>query len=174
MKYRTAYTRFIAKAKTRMKGIDSKRKLFEVQSEEKLEVHHVLPKQMGGSNQLQNLVLLTHAEHIYAHFLLNLALAQENNLQKLFSLGYTDMPVNLLDMVKSKRNVFRGLKIDLFTSGKKHAPNTISIIDAAKVLCILGRRNFDNQLVLAEEVRLAVRLAIFHSSKFGYKMKLHF
>ena len=171
--YRTAYKRFISSAKKKMRGIDSKRKLYEVQSDEKLEVHHITPKQLGGSNKLKNLVLLSHEEHKYAHFLLNLALAQEHNYGHLMSLSYTDVPSGILKMLKDRKNIFRGLKIDMFISGKKHAPTTMSIVEAAKIFCILGRKNYTNELLLDTEVTNVVRLATFSGSKFGYKLKLH-
>ena len=156
-----------------MHGIDSKRKLYEVQSDEKLEVHHINPKQLGGSNKLKNLVLLSHDDHIYAHLLLNLALAQKHCYADLFSLAYTDVPSGILKMLKDRKNIFRGLKIDMFISGKKHAPTTMSIVEAAKIFCILARKNYTNDLLLDTEVSNVVRLALFSNSKFGYKLKLH-
>ena len=156
-----------------MRGIDSKRKLYEVQSDEKLEVHHITPKQLGGSNKLKNLVLLDHDEHVYAHLLLNLALVQEHNYRHLMSLSYTNVPSGMLKMLESRKNIFRGLKIDMFISGKKWPPTTMSIADAARILCILARKNPDNKLMLDSMVTEVVRLALFSNSKFGYKMKLH-
>ena len=171
--YRTAYKRFISSAKKKMRGIDSKRKLYEVQSDEKLEVHHINPKQLGGSNKLKNLVLLSHDDHVYAHLLLNLALAQRHCYTELFSLSYTNVPSSILKMLKDRKNIFRGLKVDMFISGKKHAPTTMSIVEAAKIFCILGRKNYTNELLLDTEVSNVVRLALFSNSKFGYKLKLH-
>ncbi len=171
--YRTAYKRFISSAKKKMHGIDSKRKLYEVQSDEKLEVHHINPKQLGGSNKLKNLVLLSHDDHIYAHFLLNLALAQKHSDVELMRLSYTNVPSGILKMLKYRKNVFRGLKIDMFISGKKHAPTTMSIVEAAKIFCVLGRKNYTNELLLDTEVTNVMRVATFSGSKFGYKLKLH-
>ena len=171
--YRTAYKRFISSAKKKMHGIDSKRKLYEVQSDEKLEIHHIRPKQLGGNNQLKNLVLMTHDEHVYAHLLLNLALVQEHNYGHLMSLSYTNVPSGMLKMLESRKNIFRGLKIDMFISGKKWPPTTMSIAEAARIFCILARKNPDNKLMLDSMVTEVVRLALFSNSKFGYKMKLH-
>lgn len=171
--YRTAYKRFISSAKKKMRGIDSKRKLYEVQSDEKLEVHHINPKQLGGSNKLKNLVLLSHNDHIYAHLLLNLALAQKHCYADLFSLAYTNVPSGILKMLKDRKNIFRGLKVDMFIAGKKHTPTTMSIVEAAKIFCVLGRKNYTNELLLDTEVTNVVRLALFSNSKFGYKLKLH-
>lgn len=173
IKYRTAYKRFVSSAKKKMHGIDTKRKLYEIQSDEKLEIHHIKPKQLGGNNQLKNLVLMSHEDHIYAHLLLNLALAQEHNYANLMSLSYTNVPSGMLKMLESRKNIFRGLKIDMFISGKKWPPTTMSIVEAARILCILARKNPDNKLVLDGMVTEVIRLALFANSKFGYKMKLH-
>ena len=171
--YMTAYKRFISSAKKKMHDIDSKRKLYEVGSAEKLEVHHVKPKQLGGNNKFKNLVLLSHDDHIYAHLLLNLALAQKNCYDDLFRLDYTNIPSSILKMLKDRKNIFRGLKIDVFISGKKQSPTTMNIVDAAKILCVLARYNYENEMLLTNMIIEAVRLALFHKSKFGYKMKFH-
>ena len=91
-----------------MCGIDSKLKLYEVRSDKKLEVHHVKPKQLGGSNKFKNLVLLSHDDHVYAHLLLNLALAQKNCDADLFRLDYTNVPSSILKMTKDRKSIFRG------------------------------------------------------------------
>ena len=170
--YMTAYKRFISSAKKKMRGIDSKRKLYEVQSDNKLEAHHVKPKQLGGNNKLKNLVLLSYDDHVYAHLLLNLALAQKN-CSDLFRLNYTNVPSSILKMLKDRKNIFRGLKIDMFISGKNHAPTTMSIVEAARIFCILARYNYENKILLAKMTAEVIRLALFHKSKFGYKMKFH-
>ena len=171
--YSIAYRRFVSSAKKKMAGIDTKKKLYEFQSANGLEVHHVCPKNLKGSNELKNLVLLTHDEHKYAHLLLNLALVQKHLYGELMHLYYTDLPSNLLSMIEQKKNIFRDLKIDLFAAGKKHAPNTMSIVEAAKIFCILSRQNYENRLVLDSMTTTVIRLAIFSGSKFGYKMKFH-
>ena len=171
--YMTAYKRFISSAKKKMHGIDSKRKIYKVGSDEKLEVHHVKPKRLGGNNKFKNLVLLSYDDHVYAHLLLNLALAQKNCYADLFRLDYTNVPSNILKMLKDRKNIFRGLKIDMFISGKKQSPITMSIVDAAKILCILAKYNYEKEMLLANMTTEVVRLALFHKSKFGYKMKFH-
>ena len=170
--YMTAYKRFISSAKKKMRGIDSKKKIYKVGSDENLEVHHVKPKQLGGNNKLKNLVLLSYDDHVYAHLLLNLALAQKN-CSDLFRLNYTNVPSSILKMLKDRKNIFRGLKIDMFISGKNHAPTTMSIVEAARIFCILARYNYENKILLAKMTAEVIRLALFHKSKFGYKMKFH-
>lgn len=171
--YMTAYKRFISSAKKKMHGIDSKRKLHEVQSDKNLEVHHINPKRLGGNSKFKNLVLLSHDDHIYAHLLLNLALAQKNCYVDLFRLNYINVPSGILKMLKDRKNIFRGLKIDMFISGKNHAPITMSIMEAARIFCILARCNYENKMLLAKMTAEVIRLALFNKTKFGYKMKLH-
>ena len=171
--YMTAYKRFISSAKKKMHGIDSKRKIYKVGSDENLEVHYVKPKRLGGNSKFKNLVLLSHADHVYAHLLLNLALAQKNCYDDIFRLDYVNVPNSILKMIKDRKNIFRGLKIDVFISGKKQSPITMSIVDAAKILCVLARYNYENKMLLAKMTTEVIRLALFHKSKFGYKMKFH-
>ena len=171
--YMTAYKRFISSAKKKMHGIDSKRKIYNVGSDEKLEVHHVKPKRLGGNSKFKNLVLLSHDDHVYAHLLLNLALAQKNCYDDIFRLAYVNVPSSILKMIKDRKNIFRGLKIDVLIFGKKQSPITMSIVDAAKILCVLARYNYENEMLLANMITKLVRLALFHKSKFGYKMKFH-
>lgn len=171
--YMTAYKRFISSAKKKMHGIDSKRKIYKVGSDEKLEVHHVKPKRLGGNSRFKNLVLLSHDDHVYAHLLFNLALAQKNCYADLFGLNYINVPSSILKMIKDRKSIFRGLKIDVLISGKKQSPITMSIVDAAKILCILAKCNYENEMLLANMTAEVIRLALFHKSKFGYKMKFH-
>ena len=171
--YMVAYKRFISSAKKKMYDIDSKRKLYEVQSDKNLEVHHINPKRLGGNSKFKNLVLLSHDDHIYAHLLLNLALAQKNCYVDLFRLNYINVPSGILKMLKDRKNIFRGLKIDMFISGKNHAPITMSIMEAARIFCILARCNYENKMLLAKMTAEVIRLALFNKTKFGYKMKLH-
>jgi hypothetical protein len=55
MNYKNIYNQLIAKAQLRNTGQDN---------------HHIIPKSLGGSNEADNLVLLTHKEHYVAHHLL--------------------------------------------------------------------------------------------------------
>ena len=173
--YRTAYKRFISSAKKKMNGIDSKQKIYKVKvgSDEKLEVHHIIPKRLGGSNKLKNLVLLSTDDHVYAHFLLNLALAQRQCYNDIFSLGYKNVPKDIPKMLKERKNIFRGLKIDMFIAGKKHTPTTMSIVEAARLFCIFARKNPNDNMFFDDMVTEVIKVAIFNDSKFGYKLTLH-
>ena len=109
----------------------------------------------------------------FSIIILNLALAQKNCYDDLVKLDYVDVPSSILKMLKDRKNIFRGLKIDMFISGKKQSPITMSIVDAAKILCVLARYNYENKMLLAKMTTEVIRLALFHKSKFGYKMKFH-
>ena len=58
LRYRAWYDSLMQKARNR--SIDSPY----------TEIHHVLPRSMGGSDELSNLVELTYREHFIAHWLL--------------------------------------------------------------------------------------------------------
>lgn len=60
MNYQKIYNQLIERAKTR-----NKEDLTEF-----LNVHHIIPKHSGGTNDKNNLVVLTYKEHIFAHKLL--------------------------------------------------------------------------------------------------------
>ena len=172
--YRTAYSRFISSAKKKMHGIDSMEKIHEVKvgSDEKLEVHHIIPKRLGGSNELKNLVLLSADDHVYAHFLLNLSLAQMQCYNDIVRLGYRTVPNDIPKMLKERKNIFRGLKIDMFIR-KDNVPTTMTIVEAARLFCVFARKNPDNNLMLDDMVTDVIKVAIFNDYRFGYKLKLH-
>lgn len=56
MNYNKLYTRFIESKQSRP-----------LVKEQGYEFHHILPKSLGGSNRKDNLVKLTHKEHLKAH-----------------------------------------------------------------------------------------------------------
>ena len=171
--YRIAYKRLVCTAKKKQLHLDSKAKLFNVASKNNFEVHHIYPKSIGGSNKLKNLVMLLHDEHVYAHMLLNFALLQENNIGTLRRLDYGQVVSNLLKMVKERKNAFRGLKIDVYVSGKKHQPNTMSIAEATKLFCCLHRLNFENEVFFNDMMKKVMHNAMFAKTICGYLVKFH-
>lgn len=63
MNYTTIYDNIIAKGKTR--GNDK------LKLDYYTEAHHIIPKSLGGTDEVSNLVLLTGREHFIAHLLLS-------------------------------------------------------------------------------------------------------
>jgi hypothetical protein len=173
--YRTTYNRFVSSAKKKMveSNLNSLPKIYRFQRKDKLEVHHIVPKILGGSkNDPNNLVLLTHDEHIYAHFLLNLALFQEGHHEKLVQLGYSGFPEKMLEMLNTRKNVLRGLKIKMFINGKKYDPTIMSIREVVKFFCMLARKSFTNQIFFNDIFIKVMRAALFSKSMYGFKLKL--
>lgn len=170
MNYKTAYDRMMlaAKKKNLADGITSLRKLYEANGE----VHHIVPRKFGGKDIIDNLVLLSNEDHIYAHFLLNLALIQEHDFSNLQRLSYAKVPHSIYAMLKDRKSTLRQLKVNMFICGKKQPPNTMSIVDAAKFFCMLARQNYDNTVLLANMTCKIMQLAMFSHSKFGYKLKI--
>ena len=74
MNYAKIYNSLIEKAKPR--GLDKS------QHEGYFEIHHIVPRSMGGSNAKDNLVMFTAREHFIAHMLLWKAFPQEPSLQR--------------------------------------------------------------------------------------------
>ena len=173
--YRTTYNRFVSSAKKKMveSNLDSLPKIYKFQRKDKLEIHHIVPKILGGSKKgLKNLVLFTHDEHIYAHFLLNLALFQEGRYENLVQLGYHGFPEKMLEMLNARKNVLRGLKIEMFINGKKHDPTIMSIREVVKFFCMLARKSFTNQIFFNDMFIKVMRTALFSKSMYGFKLKL--
>lgn len=73
-KYYTVYKIFIEDRKSRKLKTDF------------YESHHILPKSMGGSDDLDNLVNLTPREHFFAHLLLSKITANEHQLKMAYAL----------------------------------------------------------------------------------------
>lgn len=73
LKYERWYNNLITKAKNRTKR----------DSNEYYEIHHIIPKCIGGNNEKSNLVILTYREHIIAHMLLSNI--YPNNIKLLFA-----------------------------------------------------------------------------------------
>lgn len=72
MDYEKIYNALVEKAKVR--GLDKS------QYQGYFEIHHIIPRSLGGSNEDSNLVMLTGREHFVAHMLLWKAFPQEKSL----------------------------------------------------------------------------------------------
>lgn len=74
MNYQNIYNALVEKAKVR--GLDKS------QHEGYFEIHHILPKCLGGSDEKDNLVMFTGREHFIAHMLLWKAFPEEIGLMR--------------------------------------------------------------------------------------------
>lgn len=136
--YKLAYKRFIDKTRAENKKDGYKlRADFDRASSKNLEIHHVKPRALGGTNALNNLVVLSHDEHIFAHFLLNLSLYQQKNWRGLQKIDYhVDLPAKFW-----RRNAFRNLKVKMWLSGKKAPCSTFTMRQAAQYVACIRRMN---------------------------------
>ena len=170
--YRIAYDRFIlaAKKKNAKDGFTNNAK---ISSLGEGELHHILPRKLGGTNSFKNLVLLSHNEHIYAHMLLNLALAQEGKLDDLRKLSYFTV-LDSMHETLDKKHALKHLKIDVYVSGKKWPPMTMSLHEAAKHMCFVTRKNYLSKIAL-NDMKHKIFMHAMHIKPFaGYKMKFNF
>lgn len=174
--FKIAYERFIHASKKQRdtRGI-TRQEILKWKTKSGLEIHHIVPKSLGGTDKLTNLVLLSHEGHIYAHLLLNLALLQEGKREWLAKLDYGTISSKLLmKLLKTRKSAFRGLKLNMFIAGKQHPPTTLSITDTAKILCAVARQDFNDQAALSKMAAEALNTAIFSGSKLGYKLEICF
>ena len=74
MNYEKIYSALVEKAKVR--GLDKS------QHEGYFEIHHIIPRCLGGSNEKDNLVMFTAREHFIAHLLLWKAFPNEDSLMR--------------------------------------------------------------------------------------------
>jgi len=99
-RYENIYNRLMERAKNRVLSTDIL-----------IEVHHILPKSMGGSNHLDNLVSLTLKEHFIAHLLLTKVYPNEPKMIKAFLIMCRKNPSRNANTYKVlKENVNRLMK----------------------------------------------------------------
>ncbi len=95
MNYEKIYNSLVEKAKPR--GLDKS------QHEGYFEIHHIVPRSLGGTNADDNLVMFTAREHFIAHMLLWKAYPQENSLfyaAMMMSNRFTDRKSRLYESMK--------------------------------------------------------------------------
>ena len=102
---------------------------------EHFEIHHILPKCMGGTNEKENLVKLTCREHFIAHMLL----AHIYNNSKLWAAviimkgsNNTYMNGRLYEIAKKKRSEFM--------SGNQYAKNCVISIKTRKSIADANKK----------------------------------
>ena len=117
--------------------------------------------------------MLSHEDHIYAHFLLNLALFQEGKQEDLVKLNYPEIPAKILDMLNLRKNILRGLKVEVFLSGKNNSPTIMSIREITKILCVIRKWNFTDPLLFGSMLIKVIRAALFFRPVCGLKLRLN-
>lgn len=95
-KYTRVYFSIIERAKTR--ALDSYS-----------ELHHIIPKSLGGTNDKSNLIKLTAREHFICHWLLTKMVTSENKSKMSYALWI---------MLKGNKNQERNLKVSSKTYSK--------------------------------------------------------
>ena len=108
------------------------------------EVHHILPKVNGGTNEKSNLVPLMHDEHVIAHFLMNLAILENRGICKKRTTRY---PIGYDRFCMISRHIPDILDLRIRACFRTHIDTSEiigSLKDISKYVCILnGRDPFD-------------------------------
>lgn len=76
-KYRTIYNKIVDRAKSRI-----------LPKETYVEVHHIIPKSLGGNDDAENLVVLTGREHLICHLLL-IRITESTNKAKMVAAAWS-------------------------------------------------------------------------------------
>jgi hypothetical protein len=90
-KYYTIYKNFIEDRKSRKLKTDF------------YETHHILPRSMGGNDELFNLVNLTPREHFFAHLLLSKITTNEHQIKMAFALRMMSSIARGTKIINSKQ-----------------------------------------------------------------------
>lgn len=87
----------------------------------KLESHHILPQSFGGSNEKQNIILLTPREHYFAHLLLYKMHSGKNKAKMAYALfKMCNNNQNQTRLITSRQYEYAKLQMTLSCSGKNH------------------------------------------------------
>lgn len=173
MNYKAAYQRFIAKAKAQnlKDGFATKKAIYKRKTALDCQIHHIKPRSLGGSSEIDNLVLLSPEDHIYAHCLLDLSLYQSGNKKALERLDYHYGKIKKKDMLK--RTGFRKLKVEMqFNCKKSDKPLVFTLMKAAKYIAFIQKFNPDNEKDVLKCVAKCILIAKRDSSYAGITMKL--
>ena len=76
-------------------------------------------------------------------------------------------------MLNLRKNILRGLKVDVFLSGKNNPPTPMSIREITKILCVIRRWDFTNQLLFGSMLIKVIRAALFFRPISGLKLRLN-
>ena len=169
MNYYEAYKRLVLKAKKEniCAGYTSIRKM--KASKNGNEIHHIKPKCLCDDDSFSNLVLLSHDDHIYAHWLMNLSYYQCGNFKALNKLMYG----KFLSIEHFKRNAFRGLKIQLsLLDNPCMCLGKFTLRQAAMYVAALKLSNMQSMKDMTAAMHKALTIAMCHRSFGGLRFKL--
>jgi len=128
--------------------ISSRKKLNRSKEQDYFELHHIIPRSLGGSNEETNLVLLTAKEHWVAHCLLAKMFLDINFYkmnQALVNMG------RIISEVKRKNSrLYESARKNIADYVSKKHTNTIVVIDKSTGIRI-GRVSKDHPKVLSGE-----------------------
>lgn len=99
------------------------------------EMHHIIPRSLGGDNRVDNLVLLTPKEHFICHLLLTKMVPEEHRLKMVYALNIT-LGTNFPKATSSLYTSIRKAVADGVShhmKGKKKSKDHIAKIQAARV-----------------------------------------
>ncbi len=95
------------------------------------EIHHIIPKSLGGINDKSNLVNLSISDHILAHYYLSKCIKDENNKRKMYiafwlmihnKSGYKLTPQQIEESKIEYRKIQTGRKLSEETKEKMRGP----------------------------------------------------
>lgn len=77
---------------------------------DKFQKHHIIPKVLGGSDDITNYVLLSKADHVVAHYLLYSAYGHKHDLMAMASSAKSDSATYTVQAVRDFYEL-RGIKV---------------------------------------------------------------
>ena len=145
------------------KLITNDRGLNKSKLEGNFEIHHIIPKCLGGTNDENNLVLLTYEEHVKAHMLLYIIYPEETKLLGAFKLLVTvkdrlskmdDLNIDLTMLTEIRKEFSESMKGDNNPSKRPEVREKISKNNPMRKLENRLRLMGDNNPMKKEENRL--------------------
>lgn len=169
MNYYEAYKRFISKAKKENihSGYTSISKMHA--SKNGNEIHHIKPKCLGGADAFDNFVLLSHDDHIYAHWLLGFSFYKNGNFKTLKTLSCNKFSSSTY----FKRNAFRRLKIQISLANNPcKCLGIFTLKQASMYVAAIRPYSIKNNKDMANAMFKALSLAMLRGVYGNFKFKL--
>ena len=107
------------------------------------EKHHIIPRSLGGNNNLDNLVSLTPREHYICHLLLSKMVSGDNKRKMTFAI-WTMMRTRDIKINSRLYSSIRELsanQLSILQKGKKTGPNTPEQINNKRISAIKRYQN---------------------------------